>query len=142
MKSVPTENSILEKIGKVRSRGERLTPVLGHDCFAWRGVTFSAWRIVPVLIVTYIKGQRKIVAPFRALPRKRSTSMRRFTPPRTLKAAVEYSQDSLTEEHRARDVHQYNAMAGFLHLASALKMEFSALNERLEKIEAHLQRPK
>jgi hypothetical protein len=62
--------------------------------------------------------------------------------PQTFAAAAYYFSDSLTQAHRARDVHQHNAMAGLFHLAHALENEVAALNARLAKIEALLQRPK
>ncbi len=61
---------------------------------------------------------------------------------KTFAAAAYYFSDSLTEAHRARDVHQHNAMAGLFHLAHALENEAAALNARLARIEALLQRPK
>jgi hypothetical protein len=68
--------------------------------------------------------------------------MRIKPPAKTFAAAAYYFSDSLTEVHRARDVHQYNAMAGLFHLAHALEDEMYALNARVAKIEALLQRPK
>lgn len=61
---------------------------------------------------------------------------------KTFAAAAFYFSDSLTDAHRARDVHQWNAMAGLFHLAHALENEVDALNARLDKIEALLQRLK
>jgi len=61
---------------------------------------------------------------------------------RTFAAAAYYFEDSLTPAHRARDVHQHNAMAGLFHLAHALEDEMRAINARLARIEALLQHPK
>jgi hypothetical protein len=68
--------------------------------------------------------------------------MRIKPPAKTFAAAAYYFSDSLTDAHRARDVHQWNSMAGLFHLAHALESEVAALNARLAKIEAVLQRPK
>jgi len=67
----------------------------------------------------------------------------RFKPPaRTFAAAAFYFEDSLTPAHKARDVHQYNAMAGLFHLAHALENELASLKTQLAKIEESLQHPK
>jgi hypothetical protein len=68
--------------------------------------------------------------------------MRHIPPSKTFAAAAHYFSDSLTDAHRVNDVHQWNAMAGLYHLAHALEDELSALNARLAKIEAALQRQK
>jgi hypothetical protein len=66
--------------------------------------------------------------------------MRIKPPAKTFAAAAYCFSDSLTEAHRARDVHQFNSMAELCHLAYALESELSALNARLAKIEAVLKR--
>ncbi len=68
--------------------------------------------------------------------------MRIKPPAKTFAAAAFNFEDSLTPAHRARDVHQFNSMAGLFHLSHALQREFSALNARLAKIEEVLQRQK
>lgn len=68
--------------------------------------------------------------------------MRIRPPAKTFAAAAFYFEDSLTEAHRQRDIHNWNAMAGLYHLACALEHEIGSLNSRLAKIEAHLRHPK
>jgi hypothetical protein len=52
--------------------------------------------------------------------------MRIRPPAKTFAAAAFYFEDSLTPAHRAKDVHQHNAMSGLYHLAHALEDELSS----------------
>jgi hypothetical protein len=64
--------------------------------------------------------------------------MRIRPPAKTFAAAAFYFEDSLTPAHKARDIHQYNAMAGLYHLAHALEDELASLKTQLAKIEKRL----